>query len=352
MKKYRVITLSFLAVSLLFMGSCKLFKDEVENISRNFTLFCDEINSNFLMVDDFTLNGEEFDVAASEALSGTYSSELNTDPTYYYTVSQGNPVNSVQTFSGTLDQDAFIEDYNNTVEIVPDGSQWDVLVNGQNADIDGNCFYNQFSGSVNCSPDYAPVSSSACCPVDMPFHCPETNGCYSSCEAADAACSATDVIRANITGGGSTSYNCVNNNCTLLNNSDGDYASLAACQAACGGGGGPVEFVNTTITGTYQDKPWYSFILPSGVTSMEVRTKETPPDATYNHADLFVKRGSMPTCNDDPFTGYQADCASMNVNRQQDYCTFANPQAGTWYVMLYSYNGTHFESNLVVTITY
>lgn len=38
--------------------------------------------------------------------------------------------------------------------------------------------------------------------------------------------------------GGPTTYNCVNGSCVPVSGSGGQYATLAACQAACGGGGG------------------------------------------------------------------------------------------------------------------
>jgi hypothetical protein len=216
----------------------------------------------------------------------------------------------------------------------------------------GNCSYIQWTGTVNCSNSGSyPVSSSTCCNGSYPYYCPTTNKCYTTCDAADAACSST-VYRANMSsGGGGSGYKCVNGNCSSVS-SGATYNSLSACQSACSGTTGTKEILNIVIEGSgYQNKQYAQFVLPSGVKTMKVLTQEGTK-ATSNHADLFVKRGSKPTSAADPHIGgYSADCASLNVNRQQDVCNFTNPQAGTWYVMLYNYNGSYFHSNLVVAIT-
>lgn len=65
----------------------------------------------------------------------------------------------------------------------------------------GNCNYTQYTGTDNCNTGYDPVSSSSCCPVDYPFYCSQTNNCYSTCEAAEAACSGS-IVKADASGGG------------------------------------------------------------------------------------------------------------------------------------------------------
>jgi hypothetical protein len=68
----------------------------------------------------------------------------------------------------------------------------------------GNCNYTQFTGTDNCNSGYDPVTSSTCCPVDYPFYCSQTNSCYTTCEAAEAACSGS-IVKADATGGGGLS---------------------------------------------------------------------------------------------------------------------------------------------------
>jgi hypothetical protein len=68
----------------------------------------------------------------------------------------------------------------------------------------GNCNYTQFTGADNCDSGYDPVTPTACCPVDYPYYCSQTNSCYSSCDAAETACSVT-VVKADATGGGGSS---------------------------------------------------------------------------------------------------------------------------------------------------
>ncbi len=147
--------------------------------------------------------------------------------------------------------------------------------------------------------------------------------------------------------GGNAGYNCVSGNCVSVN-SNAQYPTLSDCQNQCNNAG-TTELVNTGITGQIQERKYVEFVVPANVKFMDVRTKETPPNE-YNNADLFVRKGSKPITNDNT-TSYTADCASKNVNRQQDFCQFNNPQPGTWWVMLYNWNGNHYESNLVITIT-
>ncbi len=148
-------------------------------------------------------------------------------------------------------------------------------------------------------------------------------------------------------GGGSSGYNCVSGNCVAVS-SGAQYSTLSACQTSCSSG--TSVLYTTVLNGGSKDRQYAQFVVPAGVKSMEVRTNESTAGFS-NHADLFVRRGSKPTCNADPFTGYVADCASMSNNREQDFCNFTNPSSGTWYVMLYNYNGVSYKSNLVVTIT-
>lgn len=153
---------------------------------------------------------------------------------------------------------------------------------------------------------------------------------------------------ASLGGGSSTGYNCVSGNCVAVS-SGAQYSTLSACQTSCSSSGTSVLYT-TVLNGGSKDRQYAQFVVPAGVKSMEVRTNESTAGFS-NQADLFVRRGSRPTCNADPFTGYEADCGSLSNNREQDFCKFISPPTGTWHVMLYNYNGASYKSNLVVTIT-
>lgn len=217
----------------------------------------------------------------------------------------------------------------------------------------GTCTYVQWTGTDNCQSGYYPVSNTSCCPTGSPYFF--GTSCYATCEAATQAANGATVYRYNDGtggggggGGGTAGYNCVSGSCQSVN-SNAQYSTLSACQNQCGGGG-PLEIVNTCVSGGTYDRQYVSFTVPTGVTFMEVRTSEVSP-CTYNATDLFVRKGSQPITNNNG-TSYTADCVSDNVNRQQELCQFTNPQPGTWWVMLYNSNGgNHYESKLVVTIT-
>ena len=98
------------------------------------------------------------------------------------------------------------------------------------------CNYEIFTGNVTCNdPSYVPVSATACCSPSYPFHCPETGLCYTTCEAADAACSAAMVVKG-VVNGGSAGYVCSSGNCNYVS-SGATYQTLEQCQSACSGGG-------------------------------------------------------------------------------------------------------------------
>jgi len=108
----------------------------------------------------------------------------------------------------------------------------------------GNCIYNQWTGSLNCSdPGYNPVSSTKCCPSSTPFHCSVTSSCYASCEAAESACGSTTVNRANVSGGGggTSGYICSGGSCSSVS-SGATYSTLSSCQSNCGSSSKKVTF--------------------------------------------------------------------------------------------------------------
>ncbi|RZL05308.1 MAG: hypothetical protein EOO89_26790 [Pedobacter sp.] len=152
---------------------------------------------------------------------------------------------------------------------------------------------------------------------------------------------------------------------TVQNNSPKIFVNnkQATSLPAQGGGSGGVTnpgpttttLVNTELIGNQYETKTTSFTVPAGTKSMTVRTSEAG-NATYNAADLFVRKGSAPVVagprppKDLPKYTWTADCYSINPNREQEVCTFNNPGSGTWYVTLYGYN-LSFRSTLTVTIT-
>lgn len=98
-----------------------------------------------------------------------------------------------------------------------------------------NCIYDVFNGGGSClDAGNFPISASACCSPSYPFYCSETGLCYTSCEAADAACAAATVVTG--AANGSAGYTCASGNCNYVTNG-ASYSTLAACEASCGGGG-------------------------------------------------------------------------------------------------------------------
>jgi len=65
----------------------------------------------------------------------------------------------------------------------------------------------------------------------------------------------------------------------------------------------------------------YRIFVPPGTTSLQVTLSGGTGDA-----DLYVQRGSPPTLT-------TFGCRSWNAGNGES-CTFANPQSGTWYVMI------------------
>ncbi len=113
--------------------------------------------------------------------------------------------------------------------------------------------------------------------------------------------------------------------------------------------------VDTELKGEAYEKVGFSFTLPAGVKTMEIRTVESAT-AYWNTADLFVRKGSAPVVAGPkpptwtPAYSWTADCHSTEPNRSEEVCPFTNPGAGTWYVTLYGYN-TYFRSRVIITIT-
>jgi len=138
------------------------------------------------------------------------------------------------------------------------------------------CSFNVFTGGGTCNdPSNFPVSTTWCCSFTYPYHCPETGLCYSSCEAADAACSTATVV----TGsgfGGAPGYVCSSGNCNYVS-SGASYSSLGACQSSCG-------------TNNFSlDDHW---LAPSG-TGIIISGQNGVFYAFSNNWQLFVNNGTV-----------------------------------------------------------
>jgi hypothetical protein len=92
-------------------------------------------------------------------------------------------------------------------------------------------------------------------------------------------------------------------------------------------GGGNVLQNGVAVTGlsgaTGSQQNW-TFTVPSGTSTLTVTTSGGTGDA-----DLYVKFGSAPTLS-------SYDCRPY-INGNGETCTFSNPSAGTWYVMVNGY---------------
>jgi hypothetical protein len=133
-----------------------------------------------------------------------------------------------------------------------------------------SCDYNVYSGGGSCSdPANFPVSASLCCSPSYPFYCSETGMCYTSCAAADAACSSATVVTGSTSGGGA-GYDCISGSCTYVS-ANGDYATLSACQSACApscsysvftGGGTCNDPANFPVSTTWCCSSTYPYYCP------------------------------------------------------------------------------------------
>ena len=106
-----------------------------------------------------------------------------------------------------------------------------------------------------------------------------------------------------------------------------------------GGGGGNVLSNGVPVpnqSGTTNAQTAYTIVVPPGQTSLSVSIAGGTGDA-----DLYVRAGSAPT-----LTTY--DCRPY-ITGNGEICSFTNPVAGTWYIML---NGYAAYSGLTITATY
>jgi serine protease len=109
----------------------------------------------------------------------------------------------------------------------------------------------------------------------------------------------------------------------------------AAVDAAAGGGGDPDpgpgggELQNGTpvtgVSGASGSTQYWTITVPSGATSLTIATSGGTGDV-----DMYVRRGSQPTTS-------TYDCRPYRAGNAES-CSFTNPQAGTWHVMLRGYS--------------
>ena len=111
----------------------------------------------------------------------------------------------------------------------------------------------------------------------------------------------------------------------------------AAVAAATGGGGGPDpdpdpgqgELQNGTpvtgIAGGSGSTQYWTINVPAGASSLQISTAGGSGDV-----DLYVRRGAQPTTS-------TYDCRPWR-NGNNESCSFATPQSGTWHVMLRGYS--------------
>jgi vibriolysin len=89
------------------------------------------------------------------------------------------------------------------------------------------------------------------------------------------------------------------------------------------------------LSGSSGNKKYYTLEVPAGLPNLVFDLSGGSGDA-----DLYVRQGSVPT------TG-SYDCRSFKIGNTES-CTFSNPAAGTWYVMIYAYT-TYSGANLKAT---
>jgi len=96
-----------------------------------------------------------------------------------------------------------------------------------------------------------------------------------------------------------------------------------------GGGGGDGELENgvaeTGLAATTGNKLYFTLQVPAGASNLAFVTSGGSGDG-----DLYVKFGSSPTTS-------SYDCRSWNYGNSET-CTIANPQAGTYHVMINAYS--------------
>lgn len=94
-----------------------------------------------------------------------------------------------------------------------------------------------------------------------------------------------------------------------------------------------------------------TFVVPSGVSSMTV-TMAGPAASATNEADLYVQRGSAPpviTSGTNAINTENATSCTRWDDGNTATCTFTNPQAGTWHLLVADYGSRGFSGINVTT---
>ena len=103
-------------------------------------------------------------------------------------------------------------------------------------------------------------------------------------------------------------------------------ASLVGSFTTGGGGGcSPVTLDESNLSGGTNAELRYTISVPSCATSLSVTTAGGSGDA-----DLYVRFGSAPTTS-------TYDCRPY-LNGNNESCSFQDPQAGTWHIMVRGYS--------------
>jgi len=107
------------------------------------------------------------------------------------------------------------------------------------------------------------------------------------------------------------------------------------------GSGGAIRLTSGTavtgLSGAGGSTKLYVITVPTGATGLTVRTTGGTGDV-----DLFVRRGSAPTSS-------AADCESVEFSTVET-CSFTNPAAGEWYILLLGYEA-YSGVTLTATVT-
>ena len=108
-----------------------------------------------------------------------------------------------------------------------------------------------------------------------------------------------------------------------------------------GGGGGTTELQSgvavNNISGANDSQQFFTIDVGSGATQLDVEISGGSGDA-----DLYVRFGSPPTLN-------TFDCRPF-LNGNNETCSFSNPSAGTWHIMLVGFSA-YSGISLVATVT-
>lgn len=148
MKKNKILR-ALMFFTIVIICGCDSLEENIDPDLRSFIAVCEALNSTsdteFLSVAlGLKLNDESGSFYKSETYAnenGTVS-EFKLDGNgvrYSFTVSEwkigiGNDLNRKE-YTGTLNDDAFLKDKTNKIDLVRDGSGWKLLVNGKNEDI-------------------------------------------------------------------------------------------------------------------------------------------------------------------------------------------------------------------------